>query len=173
MQRSDPLRPLSRQHHLALVFAKNLRLWRRADPGPEEQGEICRAAHSFWEVELIPHFRAEEEALLGRWDRPGTDPLVTRILQEHIGIHRVAQRLGRSLEAGDLAAAWEETLRLGDCVNAHVRFEERTWLPELEAEMPPALLKEAEAAMAAALDPGTAEAVLPRRPQPVRTRTQG
>ncbi len=85
----------------------------------------------------------------------------------------MAQRLGRSLEAGDLAAAWEETLRLGDCVNAHVRFEERTWLPELEAEMPPALLKEAEAAMAAALDPGTAEAVLPRRPQPVRTRTQG
>ncbi|MFP4560889.1 MAG: hemerythrin domain-containing protein [Thiohalorhabdus sp.] len=170
MRRSDPLQPLSRQHHIALVFAKTLRQWGRLDPAPEpgEKRAVAEAAHRFWEVELVPHFRAEEEGLLGRWQRPGTDPLATRVLQEHVGIHRVAQRLGRHLRGDDLDAAWEEALRLGQCVNAHVRFEERTWLPQLEAEMEAELLAEAEAGIGHALDPEAAEAVLPPRPDPER-----
>ena len=165
MHRDDTLQPLSRQHHIALVFAKTLRQWRRIEAGPGERQQVSEAAHRFWQVELVPHFRAEEEALLGRWQRPGTDPLATRVLQEHVGIHRVAQRLGRALAEDDLETAWDEALRLGDCVNAHVRFEERSWLPELEAEMGANLLAEAAEAMDHALDPAEAEAVLPPRPE--------
>ena len=170
MRRSDLLQPLSRQHHIALVLAKTLRQWERADPPPEraEQREVAEAAYRFWEAELVPHFRAEEEGLLGRWQRPGTDPLVTRVLQEHVGIHRVAQRLGRCLAAEDLEGAWEETLRLGRCVSAHVRFEERSWLPELEAEMEAELLAEAASGIDHALDTATAEALLPPRPDSER-----
>ncbi|MFA9459727.1 hemerythrin domain-containing protein [Thiohalorhabdus methylotrophus] len=166
MHRSDPLQPLSRQHHIALVFAKTLRQWERLDPPPDpgEKRVVGEAAHRFWEVELVPHFRAEEEGLLGRWHRPGTDSLVTRVLQEHVGIHRVAQRLGRCLRQADIESAWEEALRLGQCVNAHVRFEERHWLPELEAEMDADLLAEAEHGIGHALDPEAAERALPPRP---------
>ncbi|HKJ72421.1 MAG TPA: hemerythrin domain-containing protein [Gammaproteobacteria bacterium] len=164
MRRDDTLRPLSRQHHIALVFAKTLRQWRRAAAAPGDRRRVAESAHRFWQVELVPHFRAEEEHLLGHWDRPGTDPLATRVLQEHVGIHRVAQRLARALEADDLEAAWDEALRLGDCVNAHVRFEERSWLPVLEAELEAGRLTRAAEAMANALDPDQAEAALPPRP---------
>lgn len=166
MNRDQALRPLSRQHHIALVFAKTLRQWRRRGANPEAQRQVAEAALRFWKVELIPHFRAEEETLLGHWDRPGTDPVATRVLQEHVGIHRVARRLQRALNTGDVPAAWDEALRLGDCVNAHVRFEERTWLPALEAEMADDLLSEAAASMARALDTAEAEAALPPRPEP-------
>lgn len=168
MRRDETLQPLSRQHHIALVFAKTLRQWRRVSADADERRRVAEAAHRFWQVELVPHFRTEEEDLLGRWQRPGTDPLATRVLQEHVGIHRVAQRLGRALADDDLDTAWDEALRLGDCVNAHVRFEERSWLPELEAELGEDLLSEAAEAMAHALDPAEAEAVLPPRPQPQR-----
>jgi hypothetical protein len=168
MPRDHALRPLSRQHNIALVFAKSLRQWREAEPDAAEMRAVAEAARRFWRVELVPHFRAEEEELLGRWGRPGTDPLATRVLQEHVGVHRVAQRLDRALEAGDLDAAWEEALRLGDCVHAHIRFEERHWLPALEGEMPAAHLAEARAAMAGAIDPDAAEAALPPRPDPER-----
>ncbi|MEF8793000.1 hypothetical protein [Thiohalorhabdus sp.] len=68
---------------------------------------------------MIPHSRAEEEVQLGRWDRPGTDLVVTRVLQEPIVIHRVAKRLGRALRKGAITTTWEETLRLSDWVHAH------------------------------------------------------
>lgn len=168
MQRSEQLRPLSRQHHIALVLAKTLRQWQEADPSDAEQRAVAEACHRFWAVELIPHFRGEEEALLGRWGRPGTDPVATRVLQEHVAIHRVAQRLGRALADGDTDAAWDEALRLGDCVRAHVRFEERTWLPALEAELEERALTEGHEAMAHALDTDAAEAALPPRPGPER-----
>ncbi|MFB6261149.1 MAG: hemerythrin domain-containing protein [Thiohalorhabdaceae bacterium] len=165
MYRDEALRPLSRQHHIALVFAKTLRQWRRKEVSQARQRQVAEAAHRFWEVELIPHFRAEEETLLGRWDRPGTDPVVTRVLQEHLAIHRVAQRLGRALREGHISVAWDEALRMGDCVHAHIRFEERSWLPELEAEMSSDLLAEAATSMDRAMDPSEAEAALPPRPE--------
>jgi len=164
MYRDEALRPLSRQHHIALVFAKTLRQWRQQEASPAKQRQVAEAAHRFWEVELIPHFRAEEESLLGRCDRPGTDPVVTRVLQEHIAIHQVAQRLGRALRESDVPGAWDEALRMGDCVHAQTRFEERSWLPALEAEMSDHLLAEAAASMDRALDPSEAEATLPPRP---------
>jgi hypothetical protein len=164
MKRHEHLQPLSRQHHVALVLARTLREWHTAGPGPEDQRRVARAVYRFWAEELRPHFRAEEEELLGRWDRPGTDELATRVVQEHIGIHRVGQRLASALSEDDLTAAWDEARRLADCVHAHVRFEERQWLPALEAELGAQRLAEAQAAVDAFLEPGLAESLLPPRP---------
>ncbi|MEF8793001.1 hypothetical protein [Thiohalorhabdus sp.] len=47
MYRDEALRPLSRQHHIALVFAKTLRQWRRREASPEEQRRLAEAAHHF------------------------------------------------------------------------------------------------------------------------------
>lgn len=164
MKRHEHLQPLSRQHHVALVLARRLREWQAAGPGAADQERVARAVYRFWTEELRPHFRAEEEELLGRWSRPGTDALATRVVQEHIGIHRVGQRLGAALAAGELAAAWDEARRLADCVHAHVRFEERHWLPALEAELGERELAEAQAAVDGFLESGLAESLLPPRP---------
>lgn len=167
MKRHEHLQPLSRQHHVALVLARTLREWQAVGPTADDQRRVARAVYRFWDEELRPHFRAEEEELLGRWDRPGTDELATRVVQEHIGIHRVAQRLGTALAGDNLESAWDEARRLADCVHAHVRFEERQWLPALETELPADQLAEAQAAVDAFLEPGLAEALLPPRPGPV------
>ena len=164
MKRHEHLQPLSRQHHVALVLARRLREWQAADPTTEDKRHVAGAVHRFWEAELRPHFRAEEEELLGRWSRPGTDALATRVVQEHIGIHRIGQRLVSALTAGDPEAAWDEARRLGDCVHAHVRFEERHWLPALEAEFGERELAEAQAAVDGFLEAGLAESLLPPRP---------
>lgn len=45
MPRDHALRPLSRQHNIALVFAKSLRQWREAALPPRPDPERIGAAH--------------------------------------------------------------------------------------------------------------------------------
>ena len=124
MKRAEALRPLSREHLLALHAAKILREGEELD-GPVE------AFLDFWKGEGRRHFRIEEEVLLPNWalhaevDRPG----VTRMLEEHLTIRREALRL----EAGE--ATLEEARELGRLLHDHVRFEERQLFPRVEADL--------------------------------------
>jgi len=43
MPRDPALRPLSRQHNIALVFAKSLRQWREAEPDAGERRAVAEA----------------------------------------------------------------------------------------------------------------------------------
>lgn len=114
MKRAEALRPLSREHLVALLAAKALR---EADD-PVAAGCDFLA---FWEEHGRDHFRVEEEVLLPGWaawgelDRPG----VARMLDEHLAIRREAFRLG----SGTLPLA--RIHALGDLLHDHVRFEER------------------------------------------------
>lgn len=138
MQRSEDLAPLSREHHVALEVALRLR---RATA---EDARAARAAFlAFFEDEAREHFRAEEELLLPAFSRhvPGDDPDVVRVLVEHVEIRRRAQDLG----AGpcDLTDLHE----LGELLNAHVRHEERTLFPRVEAALDPEELSALGAAL--------------------------
>ena len=124
MKRAEALRPLSREHLVALLAAKKLR-------EANDLGEATRVFLDFWHGDGQRHFRIEEEVLLPTWamhaevDRDG----VARMLDEHLAIRREALRLA----AGE--ATLEETRELGRLLHDHVRFEERQLFPIVEAAL--------------------------------------
>ncbi len=129
MKRTEALRPLSRDHHAALVAAKALR--------EAEDPELARRAFlEFWHEHGSHHFRVEEEVLLPGWalhaevDRPA----MARMLEDHLEIRREALRL----EAGTVPV--EELRELGARLDAHVRFEERDLFVSIEESLDPAAL---------------------------------
>ncbi len=123
MERAEALRPLSRDHHVALELA--LRLRRAADPrGAADAGERLAA----WRAEHARrHFRIEEDLLLPLLgDHPEH---VERVRGEHVRL---------LADSPSEPAALRE---LGELLAAHVRFEERELFPLLEAELSAAELE--------------------------------
>jgi hemerythrin-like domain-containing protein len=124
MKRAEALRPLSREHLVALLTAKKLR---EAD----DVAVATREFLAFWCEDGRRHFRVEEEVLLPGWaaygeiDRSG----IARMLEEHLEIRREALRL----EAGELSLA--EVRELGQLLHDHVRFEERELFVAAEAAL--------------------------------------
>jgi hemerythrin-like domain-containing protein len=139
MKRAEALRPLSREHLVALLTAKRL----KEATGLEE---ATRAFLEFWEQEGAHHFRVEEEVLLPNWalhsevERNG----VARMLEEHLAIRREALRL----DAGE--ATLEDARELGVLLHDHVRFEERELFPLVEEALDAASLQRLAAAIEAA-----------------------
>ena len=124
MKRSQALSPLSREHLGALLVAKKLR-------EAEERQPAIRALLDFWQREGAEHFRIEEEVLLPGWaleaevDGPG----VVRMLEEHLMIRTAVMRtLAEDVSLADLHD-------LGELLNDHVRFEERSLFPLIEAAL--------------------------------------
>jgi hemerythrin-like domain-containing protein len=131
MKRSPELRDLSEEHHNGLVAARNLRL---AAQGERPLDEVVPAFLRQWEAEIQPHFRAEEAVLLPEFAQAvaSEDPLITRILTEHVALRRHVLDL-------EQAAEERERLRLaaeiGRGLEAHIRFEERVLFPAIEAAL--------------------------------------
>jgi hypothetical protein len=124
LERSEALRSLSRDHHQALVIAKDLR---RAEDAP-------RAAHhflEFWKQQGELHFRVEDEVLLPLWAFLGelSAEGAARVAREHLSIRRAAI----ALESG--RSSLEQIHDLGKELEAHVRFEERELFPLLEVDL--------------------------------------
>lgn len=124
MKRAEALRPLSREHLVALTVAKDLR--EATDPSAASNEFL-----EFWREEGRNHFRAEEEVLLPVWalhaevDRAGVD----RMLAEHLEIRREVLRLEAE------TATLSQMQRLGQLLHDHVRFEERELFPRVEEDL--------------------------------------
>ncbi|HZJ09884.1 MAG TPA: hemerythrin domain-containing protein [Trueperaceae bacterium] len=139
MKRHIALRPLSRDHHQALVIARRLRHANR-----DTAAETAAAFLQFWHTHGLRHFREEEEILLPAYAEHGDPehPLVARVLVDHVVIRRGARRLET---AG--AASPADLRELGERLTDHVRLEERQLFPLIEEAMP----AEAATALAEAL----------------------
>jgi len=150
MERCVELAALSREHHVALEVALRLRRATGLD------AETVRdATLGFWHGEGRAHFRLEEEFLLPAFARhvPSDDPDVVRVLVEHVDLRR---RIA-DLDVGGLADA--ATLNaLGELLNEHVRHEERTLFPRIEASLD----RQELAALGAALNAAGARHQPPR-----------
>jgi hemerythrin-like domain-containing protein len=136
MKRAEALRPLSREHLVALLAAKKLR-------EAEDLAEAERLFLAFWEDDGQRHFRVEEEVLLPTWALHGEidRAWVARMLEEHLAIRREALRLA----AGE--ASLEEIRELGTLLHDHVRFEERQLFPLVEEALDDASLDRLAAAI--------------------------
>ena len=129
MIRQPALQPLSRDHHQALAIA--LKLARSdVDTAAEAQAAFLR----YWLAHGRDHFRAEEEILLPAFAGHADphDPLVARVLLEHLLIRRFVARIERELDE----PLWR-LRELGALVSDHVRLEERELFPLVEERLPP------------------------------------
>lgn len=126
MKRHPALRPLSRDHHHALVIARELR--RATDETAAEAGALFL---SHWHAEEMQHFRLEEELLLPAYAAHGDPdhPAVLQMLIDHMLIRRDASRLTDR-------PPLELLHGLGARLSSHVELEEREVFPLVEATIP-------------------------------------
>ena len=121
MKRAAALKPLSREHHEALVLARRACEPHRpgAEPAALRQQLLQR-----WDAHFEPHFAAEEQVLLPALERAGCGEAAVRGRVEHARLRAIAGRL----RAGELACLPE----WGDAMRAHVQWEERELFPLAE-----------------------------------------
>lgn len=134
MKRHPALVPLSDDHHHELVQARRLRA--AADAAPAERLAAAAAYVELFFTETVEHFRREEEGVFPLYAaRTGPDdPLLARILREHMELHGLARRLRAEVAAGTVGA---DTLRgLGSLLSEHVRLEERELFEAIQATVP-------------------------------------
>jgi hemerythrin-like domain-containing protein len=136
MKRHPSLVPLSEHHHHALVQALDIR--RAAEKPAEERATAFRRMAEdflkFWEKSGRTHFREEEEFLLpaySRHKRLDADTEVMRMLADHAAIRAAVADLAEAVRAnGPLNKRLAE---LGAMLQEHVRLEEDSIFPRLEA----------------------------------------
>jgi hemerythrin-like domain-containing protein len=134
MRRSPALEELSRDHHHALVIARELV---RATPE-----NAARAASRFVEFlahHELEHFAVEEEVLLPAL--PDEDPgpeFARRTRDDHTFLREAMRRLA----GGDRAPDGEFLHTVGQRLRAHVQMEERELFPYLEELLSEAALEQ-------------------------------
>ncbi len=136
MKRSRELRPLSSEHHQALLVAFQLKKGLAGHPesagAPKDLPGLLTLARRFEEQLFRTHARAEEE-LLGSLLTEGD---MARLRAEHA-------ELTRHLEAARTARPIELRAHLGafaDLLDRHVRWEERELFPYAEGHVDEATL---------------------------------
>jgi hypothetical protein len=136
MKRSRALKPLSSDHHQALLVAfqlkKGLAGHAESAGAPKDLPGLLALARRFTEQLLKTHMRSEED-LLGGFIAAGD---MARLRAEHA-------ELARLLEISRTAAPGELRAHLGafaDLVERHVRWEERELFPYAEGHADAATL---------------------------------
>jgi hypothetical protein len=130
MPRIGALLALSRDHHRALVIGRDAR--RAAASGDSViWADTITCVEDYWHRSMAAHFMEEERLI--ELAREKLDPdAVARILSEHAELRALANGpspLGPSPLTLDPQARLS---RFGELLNAHVRYEERVFFPQLE-----------------------------------------
>lgn len=118
IKRHEALKPLSRQHHFGLLFSWKIRKGFSTDISLER---MKKYADWFFETEIKPHFKAEEEHIFPILDKE--DKMVKRALKEH---ERIEKLFKDTIDPKKSLRLLEEELQ------AHIRFEERIMFNEIQ-----------------------------------------
>ncbi|HBY68799.1 MAG TPA: cation-binding protein, partial [Flavobacteriaceae bacterium] len=106
------------QHHFGLLFSWKIRKGFSADISLER---MKKYADWFFETEIKPHFKAEEEHIFPILDKE--DEMVKRALKEH---ERIEKLFKDTIDPKKSLRLLEEELQ------AHIRFEERIMFNEIQ-----------------------------------------
>lgn len=135
IRRNQHIVTLSHDHHVGLLFCWKIRqgLKRQAD-----LPRITRYVRYFWQHNLEPHFREEEDIL---FILPG-DKKIGQALDEHRQIRSLITAItGDPTHNADAPVASPDAVQqltaLADAVDKHIRFEERDLFPYLEQTLSP------------------------------------
>ena len=131
MKRDASLQPLSREHHRALLY------WRELDkqlsiPHGAALRSAATALQHYWHSHLSSHLADEEQLLL---DLLSGD-LRSRLLSEHDTLRSLFCSLDDQLDSGG-SFALDDLATLAATLRAHIRWEERVLFPHLEAHVSP------------------------------------
>lgn len=136
MRRSRELKPLSSEHHQALLVAfqlkKGLAGHAESAGAPKDLPGLLALARGFEEQLLRSHARAEED-VLGRYLTPGD---MDRLRADHAELHRLLEA-ARKARPGDLRAYLGA---FADLLERHIRWEERELFPYAEGHVDEATL---------------------------------
>jgi len=152
LKRHPALVALSRDHHFALRQA----LWLKRAGGATTAEAAARAARRYVEFHdgaLAGHVSDEEDVLLpraGHVDPAGAE----RIRAEHRRLYAATRALQEALECG--ADPRPLARQIGQLLDDHVRFEERSFFMEVQDGLSPEALGDLETALreARAAGPG-------------------
>lgn len=140
MKRSPALAQLSRDHHVALVVARQL-----ANADTDDAAAAAVRFVEFLAGHELAHFALEETVLLPAMpDGPRGQTLTERMLEDHEYLRLGAKRLRDSSQPLNT----EYLHQLGQRLRAHVQMEERELFPYLEQALDPATLEELGARLA-------------------------
>lgn len=130
LKRDSALVPLSREHHKGLILAQLLK-----SDAPDYKslpsdnaGKVAFAKKTYEEI-LKGHFEKEESWLIPLSLKTGKllASMASRILKEHAVIREKIDQLHDQSSSGCLD-------ELGRLLAQHIRFEEREWFQELQAQ---------------------------------------
>jgi hemerythrin-like domain-containing protein len=129
--RHPSLIPLSQDHHHGLALALRCRKQALGQIKPMGAEGLCERAKEFldfYQAHLVPHFRAEEEALfpLLRLAAPESEDMIDGLVQDHEKIRQSIPQL-----EGETGLA-KLIFDLGDLLERHIRKEERELFPLFE-----------------------------------------
>ena len=130
IKRSEYIKVLSHDHHTGLLFCWKIKEGLRKNVPVEK---ILRYINFFWNGHLKEHFREEEVLLFNRLD----DELSRQARSEHLMIEKDILCLNnQEHQTASMYLAFAELL------TKHIRFEERTLFPHLEATLSQVVLKQ-------------------------------
>ena len=125
MPRRGELLALSREHHAALVLARDA-VSAAASEDATQVAALSRRVADYWANEMAAHFR-HEEALLLRHHGALPEAVAFQLFDDHVALAIACTRARREgLDAASLRA-------FGERLAAHVRFEERECFDALQA----------------------------------------
>ncbi|HXG93267.1 MAG TPA: hemerythrin domain-containing protein [Blastocatellia bacterium] len=131
-RRHDSLVPLSREHHYGLMVC--LRIHRGLPIHRDDRLWLERKreqAIQFFESDLLPHFKAEEEILFPSMQTfAGASGLISELLFEHDKMRLVVETL-RDAKQDELPSLLSV---FADLLESHIRKEERQLFPIYEQQ---------------------------------------
>ena len=141
IKRHKALQPLSRDHHQGLILKQILKKGAPAYKGlPATIEDKKEYAITFYNSDLIKHFKVEEEILfpLSKGRSAEVDKLTDEIVEEHSKMQQLIIKLKNSK---DLVEILDEFGRL---LEKHIRKEERELFTKIEAILTEGELSELE-----------------------------
>ena len=125
LKRHEALIPFSKDHHFVLLLSWKIRRGRQMNI---EQARIVNYVNYFFRTQLATHMMAEETYLLPLL--PDRDPMKLEIIAHHERLRELFNHLYlNTANTGYTLDAIEEELE------AHIRFEERTFFPYVQAQL--------------------------------------
>jgi hemerythrin-like domain-containing protein len=137
VKRAPQLRQLSDDHHQGLVLARLARHAAAGAGGATPDGAWEEIMRRFG-TELDPHFKIEESTLIPALEKVGERVLVERLRTEHAEL--------RALCSGQSGKGMESLRRIGELLDAHIRFEERELFQIAQEKLPAEALEAVRAA---------------------------
>lgn len=137
MKRHNSLIPLTHDHHHALAQVRTLLL--SAGQSNEERKRKANDFVVFFETETRTHFREEEEVVFPPVvDEAEAEPILARVMLQHLHIHALVHTLRSELEGGTPSAGALSSV--ANKIEEHIRFEEKTVFPLIERLLPEEVL---------------------------------